>query len=86
MFSMCSKLTSCARIPDTRIPQLMQPCEGHCHIPSLSLAFFIYLEAITSCYRSFPRKRAHQNLPKKKLTRKIPPKMEVALPNEDWHG
>ena len=26
MFSMCSELTPCARIPDTRIPQLMQPC------------------------------------------------------------
>ena len=26
MFSMCSKLTPRARIPDTRIPQLMQPC------------------------------------------------------------
>ena len=25
MFSMCSKLTPRARIPDTRIPQLMQP-------------------------------------------------------------
>ena len=25
MFSMCSELTPCARIPDTRIPQLMQP-------------------------------------------------------------
>ena len=28
MFSMCSKLTPRARIPDTRIPQLMQPCNG----------------------------------------------------------
>ena len=26
MFSMCSKLTPRARILDTRIPQLMQPC------------------------------------------------------------
>ena len=26
MFSMCSELTQRARIPDTRIPQLMQPC------------------------------------------------------------
>ena len=26
MFSMCSELTPHARIPDTRIPQLMQPC------------------------------------------------------------
>ena len=26
MFSMCSELTRRARIPDTRIPQLMQPC------------------------------------------------------------
>ena len=26
MFSMCSKLTPHARIPDTRIPQFMQPC------------------------------------------------------------
>ena len=25
MFSMCSELTPCARIPDTRIPQFMQP-------------------------------------------------------------
>ena len=25
MFSMCSELTPCARFPDTRIPQLMQP-------------------------------------------------------------
>ena len=25
MFSMCSELTPSARIPDTRIPQLMQP-------------------------------------------------------------
>ena len=28
MFSMCSELTPCAPIPDTRIPQLMQPCYG----------------------------------------------------------
>ena len=27
MFSMCSELTPCARIPDTRIPQFMQPCQ-----------------------------------------------------------
>ena len=27
MFSMCSELTPRARIPDTRLPQLMQPCE-----------------------------------------------------------
>ena len=26
MFSMCSEFTPCARIPDTRIPQFMQPC------------------------------------------------------------
>ena len=26
MFSMCSELTPRARIPDIRIPQLMQPC------------------------------------------------------------
>ena len=26
MFSMCSELTPRAPIPDTRIPQLMQPC------------------------------------------------------------
>ena len=26
MFSLCSELTPRARIPDTRIPQLMQPC------------------------------------------------------------
>ena len=26
MFSMCSELTPCTRIPDTRIPQFMQPC------------------------------------------------------------
>ena len=26
MFSMCSELTPHACIPDTRIPQLMQPC------------------------------------------------------------
>ena len=29
MFSMCSELTPRARIPDTRIPQLMQPCVLH---------------------------------------------------------
>ena len=28
MFSMCSELTPRARIPDTRIPQLMQPCRS----------------------------------------------------------
>ena len=28
MFSMCSELTPRARIPDTRIPQFMQPCGG----------------------------------------------------------
>ena len=28
MFSMCSELTPRARIPDTRIPQYMQPCQG----------------------------------------------------------
>ena len=30
MFSMCSELTPHARIPDTRIPQLMQPCIQQC--------------------------------------------------------
>ena len=29
MFSMCSELTPRARILDTRIPQLMQPCSGN---------------------------------------------------------
>ena len=29
MFSMCSELTPRARILDTRIPQLMQPCPTH---------------------------------------------------------
>ena len=28
MFSMCSELTPRAPIPDTRIPQLMQPCSN----------------------------------------------------------
>ena len=28
MFSMCSEFTPRARIPDSRIPQLMQPCES----------------------------------------------------------
>ena len=28
MFSMCSELTPRARIPDSRIPQFMQPCLG----------------------------------------------------------
>ena len=28
MFSMCSELTPRDRIPDTRIPQLMQTCQG----------------------------------------------------------
>ena len=28
MFSMCSELTPRAHIPDTGIPQLMQPCTG----------------------------------------------------------
>ena len=31
MFSMCSELTPRARIPDTRIPQLMQPCAQVLH-------------------------------------------------------
>ena len=31
MFSMCSELTPRGRIPDTRIPQLMQPCHYHHH-------------------------------------------------------
>ena len=31
MFSMCSELTPRARIPDTRIPQLMQPWFQHPH-------------------------------------------------------
>ena len=30
MFSMCSELTPRARIPDIRLPQLMQPCLGMC--------------------------------------------------------
>ena len=32
MFSMCSELTPRAHIPDTRIPQLMQPCYWPCTI------------------------------------------------------
>ena len=32
MFSMCSELTPRAHIPDTRIPQLMQPWFGHCTV------------------------------------------------------
>ena len=32
MFSMCSELTPRARIPDTRIPQLMQPWRQETHL------------------------------------------------------
>ena len=32
MFSMCSELTQRARIPDTRIPQFMQPWAGRRHM------------------------------------------------------
>ena len=35
MFSMCSELTPHARIPDTRIPQLMQPCPHPHHVAHL---------------------------------------------------
>ena len=34
MFSMCSELTPRARIPDTRIPQLMQPWQAMDYINS----------------------------------------------------
>ena len=49
MFSMCSELTPCARIPDTRIPQLMQPwvCWGKfwtiASVPFLCLNFLCVL-------------------------------------------
>ena len=37
MFSMCSELTPRARIPDTRIPQLMQPCHGLLMMKGISI-------------------------------------------------
>ena len=45
MFSMCSKLTPRARIPDTRIPQLMQPCNSGAPKPSHRGLPSLYLEA-----------------------------------------
>ena len=37
MFSMCSELTPRACIPDTRIPQLMQPCPKYIFYPKYKL-------------------------------------------------
>ena len=37
MFSMCSELTPRARIPDTRIPQLMQPCLQQSRVSNIFL-------------------------------------------------
>ena len=46
MFSMCSELTPRAHIPDTRIPQLMQPCER-----SIFHVFHVFLcGAIITCF------------------------------------
>ena len=43
MFSMCSELTPRARIPDTRIPQFMQPCPCRCK----TFTYFIFRLTIT---------------------------------------
>ena len=48
MFSMCSELTPRARIPDTRIPQLMQPWCEDCFstkslLPSIPLLLLLVL-------------------------------------------
>ena len=46
MSSMCSELTPRARIPDTRIPQLMQPC----HCPSWFIGKFSH-----TCFHHTPK-------------------------------
>ena len=66
MFTMCSELTPRARIPDTRIPQLMQPC-------SASDFLLMYLYSLSTdnisggggalCLRSFQARFPHPNLP-----------------------
>ena len=48
MFSMCSELTPRARIPDTRIPQLMQPCS------TVFGRLWLYLGEYLSKYLSAP--------------------------------
>ena len=48
MFSMCPELTPRARIPDTRIPQLMQPCCTGVHI-----LFHKCTHPITQMYTSY---------------------------------
>ena len=51
MFSMCSELTPRARILDTRIPQLMQPCTHRCLMIDSTMAkkfHFFYM----SIYRN----------------------------------
>ena len=42
MFSMCSELTPRAPIPDTRIPQLMQPCKCVYNFYGLYLLGFLF--------------------------------------------
>ena len=48
MFSMCSELTPRAPIPDTRIPQLMQPCA----YPNHSLESDEILKILSNLFRS----------------------------------
>ena len=54
MFSMCSELTPRARIPDTRIPQLMQPwLTGYaCRLPMIcgcQSNYFMWLMWLCGC-------------------------------------
>ena len=59
MFSMCSELTPRARIPDTRIPQFMQPWSQCCQnnlaivVQTTPHIFYLYFEEITSTLALF---------------------------------
>ena len=50
MFSMCSELTPRARIPDTRIPQLMRPCStvSFLSMHICSILYFNFFDAVVS--------------------------------------
>ena len=48
MFSMCSELTPHAHIPDTRIPQLMQPCPSENSLPFL-ISYHHWLGGTGNC-------------------------------------
>ena len=59
MFSMCSELTPRARIPDTRIPQLMQPCDREIVLHLERMKEYKQMVDITSLGSLLPSKANH---------------------------